>query len=401
MIATAYLGRTHHRRQRGVVAVAFILLFSLLLGFAGLAVDAGRLYISKTELQNSADSCALAAAGALTGVSANQLIAAEDFGIAAGTRNLVGMQAVAVTIGRDRDIAFSDALDGAYQTRSAVGNPTQMRFARCTLTEAGIPTILLQVISGISGQGTGPSTIRASAIASLAHGPTACPLPIPVCSSGFAGKSVGDWILVQNQPWVAFSEHDQNRDLEALLTGSGQCGVRPTESVRASGERDSILQAWNTRFGIYRPGGPAYADARPDRTGWVYDPTLFPARFNAFPDYRDKVESSDPTRQRHQRNADYRLRNPNRWAADEQFDAGTKYRRLVTAPIVDCGELVHQPTRIQGFACILMLNPAFRPGDPIWLEYRGSADDPLSGCVTIGAPGGPAATGPGRPTLVQ
>ena len=90
--------RARRRRQQGAVAIAFILLAALLIGFVGFGLDVGRLYVSKTELQNAADACALSAAGALTGANADQLVAAEDFGTAAAQRNLIGMQARAVSV---------------------------------------------------------------------------------------------------------------------------------------------------------------------------------------------------------------------------------------------------------------------------------------------------------------
>src|SRR5690606_10259684 len=43
------------QRERGAYAVAFVLTVVLLMGFIGLALDAGRLFVAKTELQNAAD----------------------------------------------------------------------------------------------------------------------------------------------------------------------------------------------------------------------------------------------------------------------------------------------------------------------------------------------------------
>ena len=48
-------------RQRGAVALVVGLTLSVLLGAIGLALDSGHLYLTKTELQNGADACALAA----------------------------------------------------------------------------------------------------------------------------------------------------------------------------------------------------------------------------------------------------------------------------------------------------------------------------------------------------
>jgi len=50
------------RRQQGAVIITVCLLMLFLLGFMGIALDYGRLFIVKTELQTALDSCALSAA---------------------------------------------------------------------------------------------------------------------------------------------------------------------------------------------------------------------------------------------------------------------------------------------------------------------------------------------------
>jgi Flp pilus assembly protein TadG len=55
--------------QRGVVVIWFALLLPVLLGFAGLAIDLSRLYLTKVELQNAADAAALAGALSVSGSS--------------------------------------------------------------------------------------------------------------------------------------------------------------------------------------------------------------------------------------------------------------------------------------------------------------------------------------------
>ncbi len=76
-----------HERQRGAVAIIVGLMIVVLVGFIGLALDLGKLYVSKSELQNRADSCALAAARDLTG--ATPLTVSEAAGLTAAARNLV------------------------------------------------------------------------------------------------------------------------------------------------------------------------------------------------------------------------------------------------------------------------------------------------------------------------
>jgi hypothetical protein len=51
--------------QRGITYIYIALTLALLLGFVGLAVDMGHLYLVRGELQNAADACALAGASTL------------------------------------------------------------------------------------------------------------------------------------------------------------------------------------------------------------------------------------------------------------------------------------------------------------------------------------------------
>lgn len=58
-----------NRRKRGAVAVAFAISLVVIIGFAAMAVDLGRLMMIKGEVQDFCDAAALAAAQALDGVS--------------------------------------------------------------------------------------------------------------------------------------------------------------------------------------------------------------------------------------------------------------------------------------------------------------------------------------------
>lgn len=54
-----------HRRQRGAVAVIFIVMAAILIGIGGFAIDFSRAFVMRNELQNAADAAALAGAGDL------------------------------------------------------------------------------------------------------------------------------------------------------------------------------------------------------------------------------------------------------------------------------------------------------------------------------------------------
>ena len=57
--------RAARERQRGAVAVMTALCLTALVGITALAVDLGRAWVVRNELQNAADAAALAGAGSL------------------------------------------------------------------------------------------------------------------------------------------------------------------------------------------------------------------------------------------------------------------------------------------------------------------------------------------------
>ena len=117
------------RRQTGavIVTVAFALLF--LLGFMGIALDFGHLFVVKTELQTAADSCALAAAQELDRRQPMRLPALPTPGMTAGNLNKVNFQGAAAGF-VDADITFSDSLVGSYDRDPARFASLQIRQVR-------------------------------------------------------------------------------------------------------------------------------------------------------------------------------------------------------------------------------------------------------------------------------
>ena len=107
-----FVGRQH---QRGVIAIIVAISIAALIGFVGLALDLGKLFIAKTELQNGSDACALAAAQELTGTSTTQLTIAEAAGITTGNVNRVIFQSEPVAVNADSSVTFSETLNCAYQ----------------------------------------------------------------------------------------------------------------------------------------------------------------------------------------------------------------------------------------------------------------------------------------------
>jgi Flp pilus assembly protein TadG len=404
---------TRHR-QGGAVAASTVLMLAVLVGFLGVVVDLGRMFVAKTELFNAADACALAAAQELDG-GAGALTRAENAGIAAGTRNRADFQNTPVAI-TAADIKFSTTLspNSSYLTQAA-GAPQTSRYAMCTLNFPGLPTTLTAVV------GFGPSVnVGAQAVATLAPSQSSCAIPLGMCSNGPApgyGLTAGQWRsgrfdagggLTGSFNWIDFTPPGGGQsELAALLTGQGMCATTVNQPVGQTGVMGNAAgSAWNSRFGLYQGGGgnPQLTTAPPDFTGYAYTATpqgqvAWPAQSNALSDFMARRATNAP----YQGNAatglsinpSYNISTPTQHA---QFGAAT--RRLVVSPIVNCaGWASSQTVPILSYGCVLMLHPIGSPGDTVYMEYRGLASDPGSPCATSGLAGG--TFGPLIPVLVQ
>ena len=126
--------RTHRsrgrREQRGTVAIIVALSAVVLFGFAGIAIDVGRLYVNKTELQTAADACALAASAELTcdpgaGVCpVSFLLNAQAAGIFAAGRNVRDFQVNPVVV-TPADVTFNTVL-APFETLTPKGCAASM-----------------------------------------------------------------------------------------------------------------------------------------------------------------------------------------------------------------------------------------------------------------------------------
>src|SRR5688500_5430396 len=81
----------HRNRQKGAVIITVSLLMLFLLGFMAFAIDFGRLFVVKTELQTAMDSCALSAAQELDGLG-DSITRGRSAGLTAGNTNRVNFQ---------------------------------------------------------------------------------------------------------------------------------------------------------------------------------------------------------------------------------------------------------------------------------------------------------------------
>lgn len=402
-------------KQRGAVAIIVALSAAVLLGFAGIALDVGRLFINKTELQSAADACALAAAAELTcggGVCGSSYLQnAEAAGIFVASRGRRDFESQPVVISAS-DVKFSTTLapNANYLSR-ANGAPTNSRYAMCTATSAGLVPWFMMLL------GAGNQTVVSSGVATRAPAQSSCPnAPIGICKKAVGTYALGEWItadfntnddLAGSFKWVEFTPTSVIR--EQLAGAQTVCNVSVGNTVNTGGNHNGAKSAYNTRFGLYPNGANAYtaATAPPDHTGYAY-PNKAPAATvigvgtSAYSDYRARQDTSKPFTDNEYNNAAVggkpaNANNPSSAATHQQ--SGTD-RRLVTAPIIDCAAGNTAP--ILGMSCLLMLNPMSNGANgKIYLEYRGLTTDAGSPCRTGGVPGGPASLGVQVPVLVQ
>jgi len=418
--AARHRGQRQHRRraQRGAVAIVVALLLAVMVGFLGLAIDGGRLYLAKTELQNTADACALAASYELIGapaIPADAFPRAEAAGRTIARQNRVGFQGSGVVDG-DVVVAFGSSLAAGSLWSAAGAAAPASKYVRCTLNRGGFAPYFMQVM------GFGAQSVAAIATATLTPAQSNCAVPLGVCRAGSAGAGAsppfglvpGTWVSGRfkdgggNWNWIDFSPPSGGEsELAALLTGNGMCSLNVTAPVGAPGNMgNAAAKAWNTRFGLYQ-GSSNVTNAPPDFTGYAYTTTNWPAGANARLDFLSRRGAHAPYGSSVAAgNAETGLAISNAYNPTTTVAQHTQYgadRRLVVAPIIDCASLTGgtHTTTVLGWGCMLMLQPIDNPNDTLKMEYVGLSSATGSPCASSGVAGDSASIGPMVPALVQ
>lgn len=441
-------------RQRGVVAIMVGLSIVAVIGAFGLAVDSGRLYVNKTELQNAADACALAAASQLSCAGGNCtsdfLAVAESAGRLAALRNRSQLQSTNVAVATS-DITFSNSPSSGFLTRMG-GASSNVTYARCVTRATGLVPYVLSALGS-----NAPIEVNAVATAGRQPSQRFCTeAPVGLCFKPSStkptfGYSVGEWVAAayNNTPgtnggsgggngngnnnnnnnngnnnadtdnatldgsfsWITYSKQGAP-SVQAQVSGNGVCNVAADEMVtRQPGVINSVRAAYNSRFGIYYKSGganQAYTsqNAPPDRTGYAYPNSTFaqPTSANknianptAYSDYLQRRNGFTPFNEN-----SFVDGNKVKGTALSQSDHRLygKDRRVVAIPVFDCS--ANKETKALAYSCMLMLNPMTTGNTgTLLLEYIGDANAANSPCLTSGLAGGPAGTGPQVVALVQ
>ena len=412
------LARRSLRRQQGAVAIIVGLALAVMIGFVGLALDRGKLYVTRSELQNSADACALSAARDLT--TAISLQVAEADGIAAGHSNFAFFQKNAVQMQTDSNVTFSDSLTNAFLTKTAVATPANVKYVKCTAQLSNIAHWFIEILNTIPGvQVANAAQVSASAIATVGAGQTACAIPVFVCRAAAAAPyKVGDWISSPsgsstygpgNFGWAALDGSTNETTIAGELSGN-TCNIKSPPDLGSTGLKSASLRAWNTRFGIYTNGANG-SSGQPDFTGYAYvgpnygPPgtagivgdayTQFVLDRASFKSYQG--DGAAPTGSGISTNGTATASNYQTFGGD---------RRVALAPEGDCSTLSGGgQLHVTQWDCVLMLDPLpFSPGAggvTAHLEYLGSTASGTTPCATHGLPGTGSSAGIKVPMLVQ
>lgn len=393
---------------------------AVLVGFAALVADLGRMYVTKTEVQSAMDACALAAAAQLqpgAGATVLLLDAATAHGRAtldatrvspAGVRpptsaNRVMFQTRAI-VPATTAVTFAATLTGTYQAAGAA-DPVTSRFARCEYPVTGVVNLLSPILNTFA-TGTVPATMTVAARATASRSPgvpgnptnsTSCGLfPAAVCMAP-GGTAANNWNLTKGQwihgpansgggggggspaigpgnyGWIDFSPPAGGAaELGGLLRGQGACGSIPIgTSVGQTGNISSAYPDWNSRFGLYGSGGAPLVQKLtafpPDYTGYGYTYANYALAITAYPNAAVNAYQNDYLARRaagatfNGTSAGFANNNFNAttFSTSPQYLAYGRQRRVVAAPVVDCSLFSGgsgQPP-IAGYACLFLLRP--------------------------------------------
>jgi Putative Flp pilus-assembly TadE/G-like len=318
-----YRLRTKHQ-QRGAAAILLTLTGAFLIAIVGIAIDSGRMYVARSELQSAMDSCALAAASQLqpgssvtgpniaggSGTGKFFVDAAAAYGrtmsntaVLPTAANKAFFQKQAITPANIA-VEFSDVAHTGFKTIPVMtaAEAAASKFVRCSYTLNNLPLTLVVLGKAIPGAlATFANTVSVPALATASRSPgvagnptnsTTCGLfPMLICAA--PGSSAANDFGYAKKQWIPSACGTGNATcpstgsgsfgwlepttgqvsgsscangaacLGAAVAGNGICGSAPIGSSLSlkTGVNASVEPAWNSRFGLYKNGGGSYSTA--------------------------------------------------------------------------------------------------------------------------------------------
>lgn len=341
------------RRQRGISLILFVVGSVALIAMAGLALDIGYAYLTKTRLQNALDASALDGAQTLNTTFSASMATADA--LATFGANM-GALAIGITPTVQTSATLSPFVAGSL-------NP---RFVRVRVSTMPVTMRLLVVL------GIGTFNVGGTAVAGpKPEGQVCSVLPVMVCgqNNGDTDCSDGDCYGLGGPGQPKFEITYGNTSIgpgnygyfqlncaggnclrTAMAGGDGGTCIKPGQNItsepgNATGPAD---QGFNTRFGIYH-GGMSAATYPPDTVS-AYNPVILWATYQI-------LQS-----------------NKNTW----DHVNGVPGRRVTAAPIIDCSTPINgsKSVPILGIACFFLTQPISGPSDPIWAQLVPSCEQP-------------------------
>ena len=374
----------HKRFETGSVLIVLIIFLPLLLVMGGLGADVGKLYVSKSELQNAADACALAAAAQFDS-SANQIANATNAGSTVARQNKVVFQKYLIEAA-DVNITFPTSLNGVAGT-----------YAQCDIRRNNIANWITPLLNLMGGSVGPDEDIAAKAIATTVPGQTTCAIPVAICQNQVTGKKRGDWIMgilapsqgKENQDeveiasgsfkWVDLTPELKGgaNEIKGILNGSSStsCNVSaaPDTNISKSGFNGSARKAYNTRFGLKeKPNGTTPAIHITGKGYYLVGGSPNPGRYDSM-DYASAVQAHTP----YSSIAGINI-NPLHLSTNAEHAAGSPDSRVATTAVVDCTNM-----KLKSFACVFMLHPLPTTNASsfnMYLEYIGDPAIAVTPC---------------------
>lgn len=396
------------RRQHGAFLITFALFMLFLLGFMGIALDFGRLFVVKTELQTAVDSCALAAARELNG-QADAITRAQSAGMAAGNANNANLQSTSWNGAGKITASDIDIFRDKEYLRTT--DAQKAHYAECKYTMSSIKLWLLQAMGAFTGDSTTwPNTgaVGVRAVATRVSSQSACIIPVAI-RWDIGLPSVGEWIPFdpgskskdKNMTWGNLNGSTNASTTEADML-NGYCVTPKPGAIFTPGtQANKIAAVWNYRFGIYsnsdiKNGSVNYSSTgQPDYSSYTYTTSNSPGH-DVYQDFLNKRLAFMPCgRATHPEDCGVGNGGYQTVSQAPVLKANGADRRVVTVPVIkgNANQFNNE------LACMLILAPLQPSSMTSAFEYLGLANDPKSPCKGSGYAGG--TTGPVVPVLVR